>query len=205
MTLVKDDPIKLPSTTGQRFMQVITAPAVDRTVAIVAILPFAYLTYLRFVQGALDLPAIGAIITVLLLIGPMVIRRPPVRVTPNPWFWLLAFAATYGTLALPLFSNRGIPLAPAAVSDTIALLAIAVTVYARLSLGRNIGFVPAQRRLVTSGAYAYVRHPIYTGIFVAYAGVILSAYSPRNVGMVVVICSLLMIKSVVEENFLKKD
>ena len=91
------------------------------------------------------------------------------------------------------------------MTSTIALLALGITIFARISLGRNIGFVPAQRRLVTSGAYAYMRHPIYTGLFVGYMGLILRAYSPLNVAMFSFIVALFVIKSVVEENFLKSD
>ena len=195
----------LPATTSWSFMRMITAPSVDRVVAIVSIVPFAYLTYLRFTEGVFNIPRVSSIIVGFLLIGTMVVRRAPVRVTPNPWFWLLAFVATYGAVGSSLFAQRGVPLAPAIVTSTIAILALGITAYARLSLGRNIGFVPAQRRLVTSGAYAYMRHPIYTGVFVGYAGLILRAYSPLNLAMFTFIAALFMIKSVVEENFLKSD
>ena len=195
----------LPATTAGSFTRIITATSVDRVVAIVSIVPFAYLTYVRFAEGNLNVPRICSIIVGFLLIGTMVARRAPVRVTPNPWFWLLAFVATYGTMGAALFAQRGVPLAPAIVTSTIALLALGITVFARFSLGRNIGFVPAQRRLVTSGAYAYMRHPIYTGLFVGYMGLILRAYSRLNVAMFSFIVALFVIKSVVEENFLKTD
>ncbi|MGC8518437.1 MAG: methyltransferase family protein [Steroidobacteraceae bacterium] len=46
-------------------------------------------------------------------------------------------------------------------------------VWARLHLGRNWGMpmsLRAGHELVTSGPYAYVRHPIYTGILLALLG-----------------------------------
>ena len=195
----------LPATTAWSFMRIITSPSVDRIVAIVSVVPFAYLTYVRFAEGNLTIPRLCSLIATFLLIATMMVRRAPVRVTPNPWFWLLAFVATYGATAAALFAQRGVPLAPAIVTSTIALLALGITVFARFSLGRNIGFVPAQRRIVTSGAYAYMRHPIYTGLFVGYMGLILRAYSPLNVAMFSFIVALFVIKSVVEENFLKTD
>ena len=190
---------------GRTFLNVVTHPNVDRTIATLAIVPFIYTTYVRYTQGLLNIPRASAVVASLLLIGTMVIRRPPIRVTPNPWYWLLAFVATYGTLGPTLFSQRGVPLAPNVITDGLALLSLGITAFARFSLGKNIGFVPAQRQLVTNGAYAHVRHPIYTGIFVAYAGLVLRAYSPLNLSMVVVVSTLFMIKSVVEENFLKAD
>src|SRR5262249_1796245 len=144
------DGIRHDATTDQApvdkgFMAIITSPRVDRAIATIAILPFAYVTYLRFTQGIITVPRVAAIVTSLLLIATMGVRRAPVRVTPNPWFWLLAFVATYGTLGPALFAQRGRPLVAPVVTNAIALFALAITVWARLSLGRNIGFVPAQR------------------------------------------------------------
>jgi protein-S-isoprenylcysteine O-methyltransferase Ste14 len=187
------------------FMGLIMSPAVDRAIAIVAIVPFSYMEYARFREGLLNIPRAAAFAATLLLVVTMIVRRPPVRVTPNPWFWLLAFTATYGTLGPALFAQRGVVIAPPIATDVIALLGLGIAVYARVSLGRNIGFVPAQRRLVTSGAYAYVRHPIYTGLFVAYFGLILRAYSPVNLAMVAIVSGLFIIKSFIEEGFLKSD
>jgi len=187
------------------FMGLIISPAVDRAIAIVAIVPFSYVEYARFREGLLNIPRAAAFAATVLLIVTMIVRRPPVRVTPNPWFWLLAFTATYGTLGPALFAQRGVVIAPPIATDVIALLGLGIAVYARVSLGRNIGFVPAQRRLVTSGAYAYVRHPVYTGIFVTYLGLILRSYSPVNLAAVIILSGLWIIKSFIEESFLKSD
>src|SRR5947209_7555620 len=150
------------------FMNVLGKPAVDKTIAVVATLPFVYALYERVAAGAMNIPRACAAISVLVVILTMLLRRAPQRVTPNPLWWLLAFVATYGPLAWTAFLPGGRPVVPNAVSDILAVASLAVVVYARLSLGRNIGFVPAQRQIVTSGAYRYVRHPIYTGLFLAW-------------------------------------
>jgi len=194
-----------PAMSTWSFMNWLTSPAVDRAIAIIAIVPFSYLEYVRFGKGLLNIPSASAFAATLLLIVTMVVRRPPVRVTPNPLFWLLAFVATYGSFGLALFAQHGVAIASTLVTDVIAILGLAIFIYARLSLGRNIGFVPAQRQLVTSGAYAYVRHPVYTGIFVTYLGLILRSYSPVNLATVIILSGLWVIKSFIEEGFLKKD
>ena len=60
-----------------------------------------------------------------------------------------------------------------AVGATLVLLGIGIAVYARVYLGRNWG-MPMSRKeepeLVTGGPYAFVRHPIYTGIILAMLG-----------------------------------
>ena len=120
------------------FMGLIMSPTVDRVIAIVAILPFSYLEYVRFREGLVNIPRAAAFAATLLLIVTMVVRRPPVRVTPNPWFWLLAFVVTYGSFGLAMFAQRGVVIAPPIVTDVIALLGLGILIYARFSLGRNI-------------------------------------------------------------------
>jgi protein-S-isoprenylcysteine O-methyltransferase Ste14 len=182
----------------------ITDPRVDRVVAAVASLPFAYMSCYRLAEG-FDLPRIAMALNFALLIATMVVRRPPVRVTPKPLYWVTAFGATYwGFMTLGL-TDRGVALAPTAVTHAIALASLVVAVFARLSLGRNIGFVPAQRELVTSYAYGIVRHPIYAGLFLSFTGFVLGAYSPRNLLITAIPTVLFVVKTFMEEDFLSED
>jgi len=80
-----------------------------------------------------------------------------------------------------------------------------ILLYALLSLGRNIGFIPAQRKVVTKGAYGFVRRPIYTGTFVSLFAFVLRSYSPLNLTMAVVLIGLLMFRGIVEEQFLREN
>jgi protein-S-isoprenylcysteine O-methyltransferase Ste14 len=60
-----------------------------------------------------------------------------------------------------------------AIGTLLVLLGIGLAVYARVYLGRNWG-MPMSRKeepeLVSGGPYAFVRHPIYTGIILAMLG-----------------------------------
>jgi len=59
----------------------------------------------------------------------------------------------------------------------ISVLGMAFAVWARVHLGRNWGQPMSLREgheLVTTGPYAYVRHPIYTGIIFALFGTALA-------------------------------
>lgn len=186
-------------------MDALGVPWVDRTIAIVASLPFAIELYRRYTTIGLSFPRAVLGLQFFLLVATMVTRRPPKRVTPNPWFWLLAFVATYGALALAAYGPGGQPLVPWWVSNGIAVLSVSISIWARVSLGKNIGFVPAQRQLVSSGAYRLVRHPIYTGLFLSLTGFVLRAYSVSNLLAAGTVIALFMIKSVVEERFLGQD
>jgi len=62
---------------------------------------------------------------------------------------------------------------PGLVGVALCALGLGLAVWARVNLGRNWG-MPMSRKeqpdLVTSGPYAYVRHPIYTGMLMAMLG-----------------------------------
>ena len=71
---------------------------------------------------------------------------------------------------------RGIFTPPPAlgwVAAALTAIGIGFAVWARVSIGRNWSPRPAVKdhhELVTTGPYAYVRHPIYTGILLATLG-----------------------------------
>jgi protein-S-isoprenylcysteine O-methyltransferase Ste14 len=188
-----------------RFMRFIMTPWVDKTVALVAILPFLYPLSRHFRNFGVTVPDVVYVVQTAFLVGTMVIRNPPVRVTANPLFWALAFLATYwGFLAIGL-ENHGVRVAPVWLLDAITALTLLGIIWARISLGRNIGFVPAQREIVMHGAYRYVRHPIYGVIFVSILGAMLERWSLRNA---VILCggiALFVVKSFIEEGLLRQD
>ena len=75
---------------------------------------------------------------------------------------------------------------PIAASIGVAICALGVTIaiWARTCLGQNWGMPMSLRQgheLVTTGPYAYVRHPIYTGILLALVGTTLVHWYPRVV------------------------
>ena len=66
----------------------------------------------------------------------------------------------------------------------LTAIGVAYAIWARLALGRNWSGYPTQKEeheLVTNGPYAYVRHPIYTGIILALFG---SALSGETIAIV---------------------
>lgn len=188
-----------------RFMEFLTTPWVDRTIAVIAITPNVIELYHRYTDVNLSFVRGVAGIQTVILVITMVFRRTPVRVTPNPWYWLLAFVATYGLVAFIAFAPRGMPIVPIFIPNVLVLMSVAIMIYARLTLGRSIGYVPADRGIVTSGPYKFVRHPIYSGAFVTLFAFILRAYSPLNLLLYVVIVALFMLKSVIEEWFLRDN
>jgi protein-S-isoprenylcysteine O-methyltransferase Ste14 len=103
----------------------------------------------------------------------------------------------YGTFT-PLVSLIGLTLM--AVAGVVLLVSF-------LTLGNALTASPlpkAQGQLVTSGLYAYVRHPIYFGLLLLSAGVVLDAgWWPQGV-VAVMLYVLLRIKAQFEESLLQK-
>lgn len=180
-------------------------PWVDRTIAVLAALPFGYVLWIDLGAGRLTLPRFAILFQLALLIVTMLVRTAPVRVTANPLFWVVAFVASYYGFLTASFIGSGHPLVPQPVTDGLSVVSVIADVYARLSLGRNIGFVPAQRRLVLTGPYRVVRHPIYSALFLAEACVILENFTWVNLALSLVFLALFVVKTLMEESFLRID
>lgn len=70
----------------------------------------------------------------------------------------------------------------ASVGIAVCAFGIAIAIWARTHLGQNWGMPMSLREgheLVTTGPYAYVRHPIYTGILLAFVGSALVQWFPQ--------------------------
>src|SRR6266550_1993547 len=101
------------------FIRVLSLSWLDRTIAATACVPLVYLAYYRYEHWHQGFPLIASALNVLILVVTMIIRRPLKRVTPNPWYWLLAFVATYWQLLVLGLLQQGRPLAANWITDSI--------------------------------------------------------------------------------------
>ena len=124
-----------------------------------------------------------------LLSGAALILWPRV-----PWQWL---------------SQRLLPAGLLQVALGLVLLAVglAFTVWARVYLGRNwSGMVTVKEghELIRSGPYAYVRHPIYTGLLVALLGSAVACGELRALIGLGMVAGAFIRKLRVEERFMRE-
>ncbi len=88
---------------------------------------------------------------------------------------------------------------------TLTCLGLLVAVWARWSLGQNWSSTitqKAEHELIERGPYAYVRHPIYSGLLVAMVGTALSLGEVRGVLAVALAVIAYQLKVRTEEAFL---
>ena len=82
------------------------------------------------------------------------------------------------------------------------------SVWARVHIGRNwsgIVTIKENHELVTSGPYAIVRHPIYTGLLLGFIGSALARGEWRGVLAVAIVLVALWRKLRVEEQFMRQQ
>ena len=92
----------------------------------------------------------------------------------------------------------GEALAPIGLAfQVVALIWMIASVAA---LGRSFGVAPADRGLVASGPYRVVRHPLYLGELVFYAGVCLARPSVLHVALWAVLACVQLARLKAEEN-----
>jgi protein-S-isoprenylcysteine O-methyltransferase Ste14 len=195
------EPLSIP----EHILRFLGRSWVDKAIAVLASIPCAWLTYACIRAGLMSVPRALFFAQVSLFVLTMLIRRNPVRITANPWFWGVAFVASYYGFLTATLVRGGITVAPSWVNNSLGALGLWIAIFARLSLGRNIGLVPAQRRIVTGGAYRYMRHPIYTAHFLCSIGFVLSSFSVINVLVIALGCGLWVVKTFMEEAFLSQD
>jgi protein-S-isoprenylcysteine O-methyltransferase Ste14 len=102
------------------------------------------------------------------------------------------------------------PAADAAIAPEIGTLSLSaagllIVVVGKLSLGRSFGLMPANRGVVSTGLYRWLRHPIYAGYLVTHLAFVAAHATMWNIVVLVVADIALLVRAVVEERTLALD
>ena len=93
------------------------------------------------------------------------------------------------------------------VAVTLTALGIALAIWARFYLGQNWSSavtIKVGHQLIRTGPYAWVRHPIYSGMLLAAIGTALARSAPRGLLAIALLWLGFWIKSRMEEGFMRK-
>lgn len=111
------------------------------------------------------------------------------------------------TLPGGFLCGRFLPNTAATFWIGVAVLAfgLAFAIWARRVLGRNwsgVVTVKQDHELVRSGPYRFVRHPIYTGLLIAFAGTAIARGEWRGIVAVLIVLAALWRKIKLEERWM---
>ena len=119
-------------------------------------------------------------------------------------FWLL-FEKQWKVPGARLFPETPVSLW---VGVLVTALGVGISIWARVSLGANwSGTVTLKKdhELIRKGLYRWIRHPIYTGMLVGFAGTeFVKGYAPGVLGFALLWLGF-YIKARREENFLRQE
>lgn len=174
-----------------------------RFIVLAVFLQFAFFLFQAYLE-VLTLNYLLLFVGEFISISLVLFARDTAKVGLSPVAFLCAMAATFYYLyfnfdpGYNFFASRTVP-------ELVQSLGIAFQIFAKLSLGRSFGLVPANRGVVTRGAYRLVRHPIYLGYLMGHVGFILGSFSAWNAGLLVVLYLLQGVRIIEEEKLLRKD
>lgn len=164
---------------------------------------------LMAVRLAADARATGHITGVLLMVSEALVvvltvfRRPAGLVDRTARARLLTALSMFGP---PLVRPASLTaVAPETITALITGVGLLVVVSGKLSLGRSFGLAPANRGIVCSGIYQFVRHPIYLGYLLTHIGFLLANPTPWNLSLLICADIALMFRAMLEEQALGLD
>jgi protein-S-isoprenylcysteine O-methyltransferase Ste14/uncharacterized membrane protein (UPF0127 family) len=91
------------------------------------------------------------------------------------------------------------------VSSILQYIGITGIIIALLSLGRSFGIIPANRKVVRSGVYRFIRHPMYISEILFYTGFVVGNPTLRNMILIILVLAGQIWRAISEEVLLCSD
>jgi protein-S-isoprenylcysteine O-methyltransferase Ste14 len=113
-----------------------------------------------------------------LLVVMFAVRRVPLHYPITFYARFVAGAGTFLGVGIVMLAPEELSFGLYLISLLSVIGGTVFAVWATLTLARSISIMPEARRLVTSGPYAFVRHPLYLGEFVVLFGIALQHLMP---------------------------
>jgi len=165
---------------------------------------FLLAIYVAFVRANLAAPDVINWLTIALETVTalfVLTRRSAISVSENPADWAFAIMGSFLPLALrpggePILGFMSLPLIS---------MGILFSVFAKISLNRRFGIMPANRGVQSAWAYSVVRHPMYFGYFLTQTAYLLHNPTPLNIALMALCWGLQFARILREENHLMLD
>jgi protein-S-isoprenylcysteine O-methyltransferase Ste14 len=174
----------------------------ERTIIIAMFAHFAW----QMLSAYEERPNIGMLLVVIsevITIVMIVVRRFTITLSQQPLDWLLAVAGC----CTPLIAIPAVERSPelAQIGAGIMLIGLCIQISAKVILFRSFGIVAANRGIQIRGPYRFVRHPIYAGYVVAHFGYLVGWPSTHNICLYTLALIIQMARLLREEELLMND
>ncbi len=105
------------------------------------------------------------------------IRLEPIEKAKGIYPRVMAIAGTFSVALVTFFPRANLSTTQMVMASLFSLVGTGVSVYVLAHLGRSFSLMAEARRLVTTGPYRFVRHPLYITEAIATFGVLLQFLS----------------------------
>ena len=139
----------------------------------------------------------------LLVVVLTLVRRHATSVDRRSWSRIVAGVSIIGPFLLRPVGAAGMVEEPMVLTGSVVGLVFVIA--GKLSLGRSLGLLPANRGVVYSGVYRLVRHPMYLGYLLIHSAFLLGHVSTWNVVVLVAADLALLARIGLEERPLSAD
>lgn len=148
---------------------------------------------------------LSAIVFVLLVVLALTLRRPAVARASGLFPRIAAVGGTFSITGLALFQPvpQSLPVTVASLLFMCAGYVLAC--YSIMHLGRSLSMMAEARKLVMSGPYGVVRHPLYAAEAIASFGLLLQYLSLPAISLWVAHIGLQMCRMRYEEQILREN
>ena len=147
---------------------------------------------------------ICTVVFLALLVVMFAVRRVPLHYPIGLYPRFAAGAGTFLGVGIVMLAPEELPSGLYLVSLLSIIGGTVFAVWATLTLARSISIMPQARKLVTSGPYAFVRHPLYLGEFVVLFGLALQHLMPWALLLLGIQCLFQFERLKIEERVLAR-
>ncbi|NPT57230.1 isoprenylcysteine carboxyl methyltransferase [Paraburkholderia sp. 5N] len=140
---------------------------------------FTYAAVKQWLAAPTRVTLLLLVVSAFMTLGLALFSRVPIKRDWTPFAFICSVGGTFYFLAVRL--SPGAQLIPELAGASLQLLGIFWQLFAKVSLRRSFGILPANRGVVSRGAYQFVRHPMYLGYFLTDLGFLLANFGIQNV------------------------
>ena len=116
---------------------------------------------------------------------------------------LLAIVATFIPFTLPFLGKPPLNKAETLlVANVIIIISIVLSIFTLGSLGKSFSIIPQARKLIKTGPYKVVRHPLYVSELIGVLGLVLAGLTIPKIAIFLLLVALQVYRAFQEENLL---